>query len=424
MGSVNRLSTASETGQSFTYAYDRQGNRWGTLPTCTPTSTTTCQYTFSGNKITNAGITYDLAGNVTYDGFHSYTYDFEGRILKVDSGTTTYSYNALGQRVAKVVSGTEGDFVLDQAGHAITGRISSPTHPWYLSEVYAGNMHVATYANGTTAFPHTNWLGTVMASTGPTGSTIKTCSGYLPFGDGSNCTGSDGSSLGFTGLWSDSETLLDNTPNRNYQSLAGRWTTPDPAGTAAVDVTDPQTWNRYAYVANNPLSYIDPLGLNRAGPGQCSDGNGLCADEGGGADPSTIDGGEYIGLLGSPIFGTYWNDGWHTYIGGFFGGQGQSDGPCYYALANPCGGAANSGTPQPQQPQQPQKPQQPQPQRTTFQTVCGNWGLVNIGWGSFNLGTRFFILASGPVAPEVATFNLVSSISNSISGLTRAAVCP
>ena len=85
--------------------------------------------------------------------------------------------------------------------------------------------------------------------------------------------------------------------------------------------------------------------------------------------------------------------------------------------------AANNG--QPQQPQQPQKPQQPQPQqRTTFQTVCGNWGLVNIGWGSFNLGTRFFILASGPVAPEVATFNLVSSISNSISGLTRAAVCP
>jgi hypothetical protein len=28
-----------------------------------------------------------------------------------------------------------------------------------------------------------------------------------------------------------------------------------------VDITNPQTWNRYAYVANNPLNAIDPLGL-------------------------------------------------------------------------------------------------------------------------------------------------------------------
>jgi len=37
---------------------------------------------------------------------------------------------------------------------------------------------------------------------------------------------------------------------------------PDPAGLAAVDLTNPQTWNRYAYVANSPLSNVDPLGLD------------------------------------------------------------------------------------------------------------------------------------------------------------------
>ncbi len=40
-----------------------------------------------------------------------------------------------------------------------------------------------------------------------------------------------------------------------------RWISPDPAGMSAADPTNPQTWNRYAYVGNNPLSYIDPQGL-------------------------------------------------------------------------------------------------------------------------------------------------------------------
>jgi RHS repeat-associated protein len=49
---------------------------------------------------------------------------------------------------------------------------------------------------------------------------------------------------------------------RDYSSTQGRWVVPDPAGMAAVDPGSPQSWNRYAYVLNNPLSYIDPLGLD------------------------------------------------------------------------------------------------------------------------------------------------------------------
>jgi RHS repeat-associated protein len=59
----------------------------------------------------------------------------------------------------------------------------------------------------------------------------------------------------------DSETNLDHTWFRQYSSQLGRWMHPDPAGLAAVDASNPQSWNRYAYVLNNPLRFIDPLGL-------------------------------------------------------------------------------------------------------------------------------------------------------------------
>jgi RHS repeat-associated protein len=56
-------------------------------------------------------------------------------------------------------------------------------------------------------------------------------------------------------------------PLREQHSTQGRWLSPDPAGLAAVDITDPQTWNRYAYVRNNPLALVDPSGLDDCAPG-------------------------------------------------------------------------------------------------------------------------------------------------------------
>ena len=49
--------------------------------------------------------------------------------------------------------------------------------------------------------------------------------------------------------------------NRVLHRIQGRWLQPDPARLNAVDLSNPQTWNRYAYVMNNPLSFIDPTGL-------------------------------------------------------------------------------------------------------------------------------------------------------------------
>jgi RHS repeat-associated protein len=68
--------------------------------------------------------------------------------------------------------------------------------------------------------------------------------------------------LSFTGDTQDTIAGLFDTPNRELHPNQGRWISPDPAGMSAVDPSNPQSWNRYAYALNNPLRNVDPTGLD------------------------------------------------------------------------------------------------------------------------------------------------------------------
>lgn len=81
---------------------------------------------------------------------------------------------------------------------------------------------------------------------------------YGPFGEPYAQSGT--TDLNFTGMNQDTASNVYDFPAREY-GIQGRWPSPDPAGLAAVNPMDPQTWNRYAYVRNSPLGIIDPLGL-------------------------------------------------------------------------------------------------------------------------------------------------------------------
>jgi RHS repeat-associated protein len=63
----------------------------------------------------------------------------------------------------------------------------------------------------------------------------------------------------FTGKERDTETGLDYFGFRYYSGAQGRWTSPDQPF-ADQHIEDPQSWNMYAYVRNNPLAHVDPNG--------------------------------------------------------------------------------------------------------------------------------------------------------------------
>ncbi len=86
---------------------------------------------------------------------------------------------------------------------------------------------------------------------------------YAPYGEDYADSGT--ADLDFTGQNQDTVSGLYDFMYREYHPNSGRWIQPDPAGLAASDPSNPQSWNRYAYVANNPISAVDPVGL------MCSD---------------------------------------------------------------------------------------------------------------------------------------------------------
>ena len=102
-------------------------------------------------------------------------------------------------------------------------------------------------------------LGAKRATTGMNGAVSESCTS-LPFGDGGSCTSTNWSYFNFTDDEHDSESNLEHTWFRQLSTTEGRWLSPDPYS-GSMDLTDPQSLNRYAYVGNGPVNKVDPLGL-------------------------------------------------------------------------------------------------------------------------------------------------------------------
>jgi RHS repeat-associated protein len=208
-----------------------------------------------------SGFTYDANGNLGNDSVHSYTWGAQGSAVAITTGTSTVNltYDALGRMVeqargssyTQILYGPGGDKLALMNGLTTLVNAFVPL-PGGATAVYGSGGTLAYYR-------HSDWLGSSrLASTPSRG--LYYSGAYAPFGESYAESGTTGHS--FTGQNEDTAGGLDDFMFREFSaSQQGRWISPDPAGMAAVDPTNPQSWNRYAYAGNNPLVFTDPLGL-------------------------------------------------------------------------------------------------------------------------------------------------------------------
>ncbi len=114
-----------------------------------------------------------------------------------------------------------------------------------------------------------DYLGSPRIITDQTGNVLSRRD-FMPYGEeafigvgnravGHGYTYGDSTRQKFTGYERDEETNLDFAQARMYSSRLGRFTTVDDF-TKDSDLNNSQSWNKYAYVRNNPLNLTDPTG--------------------------------------------------------------------------------------------------------------------------------------------------------------------
>jgi RHS repeat-associated protein len=171
---LDRLVQANAPNATRAYAYDLTGNRTqtttaGVLSTYTTSATSNRLTSIAGGVARS--FAYDAMGNVTGDGTFTATYDARGRMktVAVGASTTTYLYDAIGQRVKKS-GGPAGTvhYVYDEDGRLLgeydaNGAATSEF-------VWLGDMPLAVLA--TTEFVKDNGAsGTTFVGTWATAST-------------------------------------------------------------------------------------------------------------------------------------------------------------------------------------------------------------------------------------------------------------
>jgi RHS repeat-associated protein len=276
------------TSQDFTYVYDAAGNR----VSGTVNGVTTTYVVNSVNEVTSSttnGATttyqYDNAGNLKSQSAAGSTTTYSYNLLDQLTGvsgpglTASWTYDPLSHRNSQTVNGVTTQFLIDPAG---LGDVASTyTGSGSLAAHYTYGLGLVSQvgATGSAAYYDFTLAGNTVGMTGTAGSYINKYS-YLPFGQTTTITAALANPftfVGHSGVMQDSPGLF-NMRAREYSTATGQFLSNDPLGLNGGDT------NVRRYVANNPVTLIDPSGLQAqlpyyAGtPSEFKDGNTIPDD--------------------------------------------------------------------------------------------------------------------------------------------------
>ncbi len=256
LGNIWKNATSGAT--NFQPGIDASTNRIGGLGTQTWAYDSNGNLTSTGTGIGSASYTWDADGRMLTDSQNGYTtvnltYDFLGRMVE----------QARGSSYTQIVYGPTGSKLALMNGQTLVKAFVP---------LPAGGT--AVYApGGLSLYRHPDWLGSSRFASTPA-RTMYYDGAYAPYGETYAEAGAGDHD--FTGQNVDTTWNLYDFLYRGYDLMQGRWISPDPAGLAAVDITNPQSWNRYAYVENNPTNFFDPLGLDSIKADYCDKHPRVC----------------------------------------------------------------------------------------------------------------------------------------------------
>jgi RHS repeat-associated protein len=255
-----------------TYTYDPYGN----LRTINTAGRAAATLDISGvsNRIASVSngsvstpVGYDASGNFTSYLGAAYEYDALNMMRKSVAGgvTRSYLYTASDERIGTIEqtgSGIRSDWTIRDSAGQVLRRYSKESNgewKWQEDYVYRGTQMLAAEIPDSpkTRHFHLDHLGTPRLITGNGGAEVSRHT-YHPFGEEIAPSATAREKKQFTGHERDSESL-DYMHARFYAPFMGRFLSIDPTWESA-DLRRPQSWNRYAYVMNNPVHMTDPDG--------------------------------------------------------------------------------------------------------------------------------------------------------------------
>jgi RHS repeat-associated protein len=273
---LNRLTSATvsqNVAPVKTFTYDPVGNLLtksdvGTYTYPTPGSPQPHAVTSIAGSAINTTFTYDPNGNETSGLGRSMTYASYNKPSAITQGSTTLFFNddVDHQRYKQIAP--EGNTLYFDVFGIHTELFIGATSQWneYLtfSDAIIGVRFETASETITTRYFHTDHLGSIAVITDETGNVVERDS-YDAWGKRRFPNGADDPTGSITSLttrgFTDQEELADvglvHLNGRVYDPLVGRMQSADPV---VPDPMNAQTWNRYSYVANNPLTFTDPNG--------------------------------------------------------------------------------------------------------------------------------------------------------------------